>query len=139
MVGRVTIFSHWENWWKVKAAERSGREEGRRSLQPLSPQPVLTGSGPNDVLLPVHLQAKAVHHAVGQQPVDGQLQQQGQHGQQGLGPGCGPRQSWVGWEQGWRVYGLGAGAEQGHRAGGTAGSLGQAHTHSWASSCGGWC
>ena len=78
MVGRVTIFSHWENWWKVKAAERSGREEGRRSLQPLSPQPVLTGSGPNDVLLPVHLQAEAVHHAVGQQPVDGQLQQQGQ-------------------------------------------------------------
>lgn len=28
MVGRVTIFSHWENWWKVKAVEGRGREEG---------------------------------------------------------------------------------------------------------------
>lgn len=57
-----------------------------------------------------------MHHAAGQQPIDGQLQQQGQ---QGLGPGCRARRSWVGREQGWRVYGQGAGAEleQGHLRG----------------------
>ena len=117
MVGRVTVFSHWENWWKVKSAEGNGCEEGWFSLYPLSPRLALTGSGANDVLLPVHLQAEAVHHAIGQQSVDSQLQQQGQHGQQGLGPGCRPRQSCVGWEQRWRVYGLGAGAELDHLAG----------------------
>ena len=139
MVGRVTIFSHWESWWKVNAAGGSGCERGCQSLHPLRPQLVLTGSGMNDVLLPVHLQAEVVHHAVGQQPVDGQLQQQGQHGQQGLGPGCRPRQSWVGWEQGWGVYGLGAGVELGHLAGSRAVCLGQADTHSWVTSCGGSC
>lgn len=91
MVGRVTVFSHWESWWKVNTAEEGGCERGRCSLHPLRPQLVLTGSGTNDMLLPVHLQAEVVHHATGQQPVDGQLQQQGQHGQQGLGPGCRPR------------------------------------------------
>lgn len=98
--------------WK----EGRGHEEEWPSLCPLSPQLALTGLGVNSALLPVHLQAKAVHHAAGQQPIDGQLQQQGQ---QGLGPGCRARRSWVGREQGWRVYGQGAGAEleQGHLRG----------------------
>ena len=93
------------------------RRDGPASA--LSPQLALTGFGVNAVLFPIHFQAKAVHHARGQQPVDGQFQQQGQQGQQGLGPGCRARQSCVGWEQGWRVYGQGAGVEleQGHVGG----------------------
>lgn len=95
MVGRVTIFSHWENWWKVKAVEGRGVRTGS-PVQPLPPgtQLALTGSRVDGALLPVDLQAKVVHGAVGQQPVDGQFQQQGQQGQQGLGPGCRARQSW---------------------------------------------
>lgn len=56
-------------------------------VQPLHPGTplALTGSGADDVVLPVDLQAKVVHGAIGQQPIDGQFQQQGQ---QGLGPGC---------------------------------------------------
>lgn len=123
MVGSVTIFSHSENWWKVKAVEGKGRGAGRGAGRgegdrawgggqdvgrgggqavggggPLpSAQLALTGSGMDSILLPVNLQAKVVHSAVGQQPIDGQLQQQGW---QGLGPGCRTRQSEVSWAQG---------------------------------------
>lgn len=73
IVGRVTIFSHWENWWKVKAVEVKGCEEGWSSPCPPAPQLALTGSGANGVLLPVYLQAKVVHGAVGQQRISGQF------------------------------------------------------------------
>lgn len=97
MVGRVTIFSHWVNWWKVKAAEKQGCEEGWSSLCPLAPQLALTGSGVDSMLLPVNFQAEAVHGAVGQQPIDGKFQQQRQQRQQCPGPGCRARESQVGW------------------------------------------
>lgn len=93
MVGRVTTFSHWENWWKVKAVGGSGCEAGR-SAPPPRAQPALTGSGADSVLLPVHLQAEAVHRAVGQQPGDSQLQEQRRQAQQSFGPGCRAGQSW---------------------------------------------
>lgn len=65
MVGRVTIFSHWENWWKVKAAEGKGREEGRSGSALWSPQLALTGSGVDSMLLPVNFQAEVVHGTIG--------------------------------------------------------------------------
>lgn len=37
MVGRITVFSHWENWWKVKAVERREYEEGCASPCPWAP------------------------------------------------------------------------------------------------------
>lgn len=74
----------------------------RRGGPALAPgaQWALTGFGVDSVLLPVNLQAKVVHGAVGQQPTDGQFQQQGQ---QGLGPDCRARQLGVSWEQGCRA------------------------------------
>lgn len=93
MVGGVTTFSHWENWWKVKAVGGSGCEDGWSGPAPRA-QLALTGSGAHGVLLPVHLQAEVVHRAVGQQPGDGQLQEQGRQAQQGFGPGCRAGQPW---------------------------------------------
>lgn len=73
---------------------------GVRQPLPLGSQQALTGTGVDSVLFPVDLQAKVVHGAVGQQPANGQFQQQDQ---QGLEPDCRARQSGVSWEEGCRA------------------------------------